>query len=235
MAKTTLRTEIRKRADIVGDTVRHTDTHLDSYIEDSAAQLQGILLQKNLILRTHTQSITATGATSYAGPTDYFSTIGVFRQDDNETHFPLRLANNLDFPTDASSTEGEAVSYRLFVEGDTGDGNVDTLRIQFYPEPQSGTYLFVYVPRIDLDSNAFIDHQTVMLHEWIVSDVCRKVYRRDNLDARPFVQDREVALQRIEDYLASQEMHQTNTVLDVRPTLIDAADFRWPRDPKYRW
>lgn len=235
MAKTALVTAIRKRADIIGDTVRHTDTHIENDIEDSAAQLQGILLQKNLILRTHTSSITANGSTSYAGPTDYFATIGVYRQDDTENYIPLSLANNQDFPTDAANIEGDATTYRLFIEGDTGDGNVDTLRIQLYPEPQSGTYLFVYVPRIDLDSRSFVDHQTTMLHEWIVSDVCRKIYRRDNIDASPFIQDREVALQRIEDYIASQEMHQTNVIYDGRPAYIDAADWRWPRNPGYKW
>jgi len=227
IAKSVIRDMIRDRADIVGDTVRHTNADLDQHILDSLTRLQGILIQKGLLTDETVDTLTADGSTSYALPADYLATVAIFRQDQSEYNTPLRRFSAKGAATLQAAHEGEATMYRTFISS-------AAKKVQFYPEPQTGTYYHVYVPLLTLASDGATLDASMVWHEYIISDVARIVYRKDNLDPIGFIQDRELALRQIEDLAEAQDLMDTHTVEDVYGShCLDEGDWRWIRDGGY--
>jgi hypothetical protein len=126
---------------------KETDEHVDSdewkeMISELYGELHGAVAETGARYFESEQTITATGAASYALPSDHLSTIGVDRVlDSSGSRSPLDQLMVQEGPWFAGVT-GHATSWALTA------GN-----IALYPNPISGTYQHLYVPQpADLSS-----------------------------------------------------------------------------------
>lgn len=221
---------IRQRADIINDTVRHTDTMLNQYMNDSLKRLQALYLKKGLVKVKRIQSLTITGATYYACPSDYLATVGVFYVDGDATT-RLRRMQGIERPEMVAISGSIASQYRIFELGEASGVNLTQKRIELYPNPSSGTYQHVYVPVITFSSDTDVLDDVLGWHEYIVLDVAIKVYHRDNLDARPLIYERERLEQQIEDEAEARDLNETYVVQDVN----NSGGWTDPADKRFAW
>ena len=221
---------IRQRADIINDTVRHTDAMLNQYMNDGLKRLQGLFLKKGLVKVKRINSLTITGATDYACPSDYLATVGVWYID-GEATTRLRRMQDIERPDKVAITGSEASQYRVFELGEASGNDLTQKRIELYPNPPSGTYQHVYVPVITFSADTDVLDDGLGWHEYIVLDAAIKVYHRDNLDARPLIYERERLEQMIEDEAEARDLNETYVIQDVACT----GSWTDPADKRYGW
>lgn len=110
------------------------DPEIHSYLTKARKRLTSMLVRHGLVRAETTATITATGAGVYAFPSDFFSTISVFRVDGDRVH-ELKLIDSGVRLTPSATPTGQAQAYYATDAG-----------IVLYPAPPSGTYYHVYVP-----------------------------------------------------------------------------------------
>ena len=225
---------IRERADIINDCVRHTDDMLNQYINDSLKRLQAIFLKKGLVKIQRVHEPTVDGSTDYALPDDYLATVGVWYVESQGTS-RLREMDDIEraLQTPLDGTYGSR--YRIFELGEKKGDSLTNKRIEFYPNPSSGTYKHVYVPVLTFSADTDSIDDVLGWHEYVVLDVAVKIYTRDNLDPSTLVFEREKWEKAIEDEVEARYLNSTYTVNDVydQMGLTDAADKRFPWYPDF--
>lgn len=225
---------IRQRADIINDTVRHTDAMLNQNIDDSLKRLQGLFLKKGLVKIQRVQDLTITGATDYAAPSDYLATVGLWYVD-GESTIRLRQMNDIERALQVSISGVYASHYRVFELGEASGDDITQKRIELLPNPSSGTYKHVYVPALTFSADTDTLDDALGWHEYIVYDVAAKIYIRDNLDPSSLVFEREKLEKAIEDEAEARYLNSTYVVQDVSGlgSFSDAADNRYGWYPDF--
>lgn len=140
-----IRTRVRWRADIENSD-HISDSELNALISEKYGEQCGIVCDAGSRYLETTESITATGAASYAEPTDVRDDLALDYLYSDGRRRRLTLLR----PTESNAYAGL-----------TGDAFAFTHvndRIYLYPRPSSGSYEFVYIPQSpDLSSYADAD------------------------------------------------------------------------------
>jgi hypothetical protein len=134
----------QRRADAEGDGSLSLP-EWKSLISEQYADVYSTVVSAGMRHFESTQTITASGATSYALPSDHDETIGVDRVLDATSGRKYQLGEMMiQERTVHSGLTGDAIAYSIV--GQT---------VELYPTPASGTYLHKYVPQsTDLSSLA---------------------------------------------------------------------------------
>ncbi len=204
IALSAIRTRIRQRTDNehTGSSFV-TDSELTGLVNVSYSELYGELVRAGLHMSESVQTVTATGASTYALNSDLFAVIGVFRVDG--THRSRLVRHSVRHRPD-TSVKGPASSYRVI--GTT---------VTFHPLPVSGTYEVVYVPVPGtLSADADTVEGILGWEEYLVLDVSIKVLDKEETDARHLRAERERLLARIRDEAALEEMSEGSYIDNVR-------------------
>lgn len=231
--RSTIRDMVRQRADIVNDTVRHTDAHLNQYIDDGLKRLQALWLKKGLVKIQRKQSLSIDGSTDYALPADYLATVGVWYVE-GESVSRLQHMDDIERALTVGLAGTTASRYRIFELGEATGNDLTDKRIELYPNPSSGTYIHVYVPFLTFSADTDVLDDGLGWHEYVVLDAAIKVYHRDNLDASQLVMEREKLERAIEDEAEARHLNTTYTVHDCSSfSETDAADKRYGWYPDF--
>lgn len=141
MASVTLQTLIERAkaaSDVQDDFV--TPTQWIRWANVERLKLENTLVRAGYLLRENTITVTATGATSYTFA-EPMAVIAAYELDSSNRYRRLRPADMIDGAghVDENVSQGPALTYRCI---QVNDG---TVAVQFWPNPQSGTYKFTVV------------------------------------------------------------------------------------------
>lgn len=139
----TLVTRCKRRADQENSSFV-SDAEWKTLISEKYGELYGVVCDTGSRYFETSSTITATGATSYAEPTDHRSTIGMDR-----------LSGTTRVPVFGPIEPSE----RHLYSGQTGDARYFTHvddQIYLHPNPSSGTYYYLYIPQSP-DLSAYAD------------------------------------------------------------------------------
>ncbi len=202
----TLRTRIRQRSDNEHTgSLFVTDAELTQLVNTSYNELYGHLVRAGLHIAESVNAVTATGATSYSLPSDFFSLVGVYHVDSG---YKRRLSRHSVRFRPGSAQTGVATSYRI-----------NNGALELYPTPGSGSYQMVYVPQpTALVADADTVDGVLGWEEYIVVDAAIKVLQKEESDVRVLLGERERLLSRIQDEAAAEELLESWTVDNVRTT-----------------
>jgi hypothetical protein len=181
----------QRRSDMEGNSVLSTP-EWKALISEQYAQLYGIVVKSGMRYFETTATIIATGATSYALPSDHDETIGIDRVMDSLGR-KVQLGEMMVQERNAwSGQTADAVAYSLV--GQT---------IVFFPRPTTGTYQHVYVAQSP-DISAYADTATVDVvtgdgEAFLIWGVAAKALPKTESDTTSAVQEREAASLRFAD------------------------------------
>lgn len=143
----TLVTRCKRRADQENSSFV-SDAEWKALISEKYSELYGVVCDTGSRYFEATQTITATGAASYAEPSDHRSTVGMDR-----------LSGTTRVPVYGPIEPSE----RSIYSGSTGDAryfsHVDD-QVYLHPNPSSGTYYYIYIPQSP-DLSAYADGTNV--------------------------------------------------------------------------
>ncbi len=229
MASVTLasvRTRIRQRTDQeYSDSEFVTDAELAQLINTSFNELYGLLVRHSLQRAESVQTVTATGAGSYALNSDFFALLGVFRVEGNSK---IRLPRHDHRVRPSTGTVGPATTHRLV-----------GMTCVFNPTPTSGTYEIVYVPvPATVEDDDDILDGVLGWEEYIVVDVAIRVLMKEESDVSDLQRERDRLYTRIVDEANHAEMTDGIVIANVRnlQTAFDEGDYigaRGYRGPKW--
>lgn len=164
-----------------------------------------------------TQTITATGATSYAVPTDYAATMAM-------EHTPSGSNSVLEIPRvmfqernrwGTGTTGGVARGFRVA----RLDGS-NVPQVFFYPNPTSGDYTHVYLPVPKVLEGSEGDDDSIDgvfgWERWIELDVAIQLLNKEESDASALVLERAKIEREIEGAASDRNMKTPKRVVDVR-------------------
>jgi hypothetical protein len=208
-----LRTKARERSDMVNSSFV-TDSELNGYISASYTELYDLLVQSGLIYFTPTtQTITGTGAETYALPGGYYGTIRVDRQSGSD-YFPL---------TEYMITE------RHSFENSSGDATVYSPQgsnISLLPAPSGGTYRHIYIPApADLTSDSDTVDGVSGWEEFIIVDTAKKMLQKEESSTATIERDLERIRARIEEMVQNRAWSTPRRVVDVRGAASGPGDW----------
>lgn len=214
----TLRDRVRQRADMENATDFITDSELNTYINSSYKELYGMLLHHDMMRTETNQTITADGSSSYSLPSDYYATVGVFRQEDEYYH-RIPRARAQDRPFAGVAPTGDAIEYR------TANNAIELL-----PHPGSGTYIHAYIPLLtELSADSDTMDGVNGWEEFVVIDAAIKCLMKEESDARHLQIERENLRERIRMEAEARELSGTHFVVNRRGRRnLDPAEI-WPR------
>lgn len=215
-----MRTRVKQRCDQeYSDSEFVTTAELDQLINTSYAELYGLLIRHSLHRTETVYSITATGAASYALPTDIFAVLGVFRVDGTATKSYMARHDHRKRPD--TGVTGTALTYRVIGSS-----------IEFIPVPASGTYEVVYVPTpTTLADDADTLDGVLGWEEYVVVDCAIKILQKEESDATSLQRERERLAARIVDEANHAEMTEGLVIANVRNTMSSytEGDYTGPR------
>jgi hypothetical protein len=195
-----------------------TDAELTGLINVAYKDLYGTLVEHSLHRAESTDTITATGATSYSLEADLYAVLNVYLVESGRR---TRLPRHSDRLKPGTLDVGTAQSYR--VRGSS---------IVFYPTPASGTYEVDYIP-VPSDLSAGSDELDGVLgwEEYVVLDVAIKVLRKEGSleEAEALVRDRDRLLSRIEDQANLVEFSESVVISNNRENYGPDEGAFWPR------
>lgn len=217
-------TRCKRRADKEGDG-SISDSEWKALISEMYGELHGEVAGAGLRYFETESTVTATGTTSYAEPTDHLATIGVDLVIDSAGR--RRELTEL-MPTEQaawSGLTGEAHRYAL----------VDD-QLYFFPNPSSGTYKWRYIAQSpDLSSEAdatLVDVVTPDGEAFLIWGVAVKALSKSEADVSVAMTEREQARGRLRDWAIQRAMTQPRRL--VQPEY--GADNAWGYDPSdWRW
>lgn len=177
------------------------DLKVDDHITDAEWQVLVASLYNEMRMAVNdtgmrydetTATITATGAATYALPSDHLSTIGVWFVDSSGRWRPL------------VETMPQELS---LMKGDTGQANYFALTGQnmiFGPVPASGSYAHVYIPQptdyATAATSTAVDVVNSDGEEFIIEGAVCKALPLSESDRSTHVDDRDAALRRLTDW-----------------------------------
>ena len=205
-----LRALVRQKSDSENQLDRHPDTELDGYINKAHKRLWGRLARLQLLKDVSTQLISADGSDTYNLGDDFLHAYGVFEETSNSTHRPLHRHNGSMKPFGRPSPSGIAATYDIASQENTP-------RIQFYPQPSSGTYVVQYIKSPDLLTN---DSDTVVYpldwEEALVYDAAIQVLEKDDLPRSELQARLQEINAEIDNTASSRDLLNSYNIRDVR-------------------
>jgi hypothetical protein len=213
-----LRDRVRQKADIEGYTDRHPNDQLDTFINTSWRKLYGKLAVAHLLKNQVSVPLSASGATQYTLPDDFFAMYGVF-EEYGRGHRELRMHNPGQRPFGRPGPQGTAVSYATAeVDGDH--------YIEFLPQPTSGTYVYVYVPEPNtLAADTDTIKGALAYDEYVVLDAAIQVLEKDGVPIDTLQTRLMLLEQQIDNAQAARDLLQSTHIRDVRGSAYhDASD-----------
>lgn len=184
-----------------------TDTEATSMVHRSIIRLRNkIQLAAGHELYVSTSSVTATGATQYALPTDYQSTLSVRVKRGNE-YEPVRAIEQREVPDAKTAASFDLQrGYRLALS-----------TIDFVPAPPTGaTIEHVYVQRYNT-STTTLDLWVDGWDEWVMLDVAYMILRTGREPADDVARDRDALGEQIETLMQSRSPDPIRIVDVERP------------------
>jgi hypothetical protein len=189
-------------------------------------ELYTMLVDSGLRYFESEDTITATGASSYALPSDFFQSIGVDRDIDGTrrealTELMVQERNLL-------RQTGTALSYAII-----------GTNVELFPTPGSGTYYHVYVPQpADISANADatnVDTVTPDGENFVINHMAAIALAREEADATFAISERERARENFKIWAAERSMNspRRRQVQDSY-SRRDAADF-WEGTGGWWW
>lgn len=216
-----IRLRVRQKADMVNSDFV-TDPELDSYINESYAELYDIITRSfedyNL---NDTDLIISTGDDEVALPTDFYKLVGVDRYDGSTDYYPLKKFNWSKRNANSGGRYLRAVygSYdvRYRIMGDN---------LKINPREQApATYKLWYIP---LFTPLVDDADTVNGYNgweyYIVLDAAIKCLDKEESSTTKLERKKKELLERIEEMAANRDADQPETVQDVNRGYYDDDD-----------
>jgi hypothetical protein len=212
-----IRTTIQQRADMVGSTFI-TDAEWNGYINASARELYGLLVQKygeSYFVQIPPYLITTDGSSDYYPlPSDFFKLMGVDLQYNNSpngfvTLKPFMMADrNRYWMTNLQAVYGRLTNLKYRVMGN---------RISFVPRAAAGqTIRLIYVPRVtELKLDTDVLDGVCGWEEYVVADVAIKALAKEESDTTVFERAKLALLARIESEAANRDAGSPETVQDT--------------------
>lgn len=228
-----LRTRTRVKADVVGHTGRHPDSEVDQAINIAWRKLHGKLALAHLLKSTKTQVVTASGATFYTLPDDFLHMYGVWHELGNGAHRELKMHNPGAHPFGRPAVKAPANSYGIHERDDEHF-------LEFLPQPNSGTYVYVYVPEAKTLTAATDEIAGAGPYdEYVVLDAAvQLIGEKDGLPVGHLKERLLFLEQEIESTAQNRDLLQSTHIRDIRGNrFYDAADASpwgdWRK--KFRW
>lgn len=208
-----LRAGVRRKSDSQNQVDRHPNTEIDAYINHANRRLYTRLAGLSLLKCVKTFTLTADGSVTYALPEDFYLAYTISEQQNSNQYRHLERHNGTDRPFGLPNVSGDAVSYDLADPVAQGDRS----RIQFYPQPSSGTYIVQYIPECPL---LVQDQDTVAYplnwYEAIEYDAAIQVLEKDDLPRAELAARLQEINAEINAAAASRDLAQTYHIRDVR-------------------
>jgi hypothetical protein len=212
-----IRTKIRNRSDMKFSTFVE-DSELNDYINDSAKELYGLLVQKygdNYFVQLPPYEFMTDGLSDYYPlPSDFFKLLGVDLQINNSPNgyvslkpFQLAERNKWSIPN-MQVVYGRLVNLRYRVMGN---------RVSFVPRAAAGqTMRLLYVPRVtELVLDTDVLDGVSGWEEYVVVDVCIKALAKEESDTTVFERAKVGLLARIESEAANRDAANPAVVADT--------------------
>ncbi len=205
-----LRAQAREQADMANSSF-WSDTRLDEAINRSLRTWWSMVARAEPERYRATGSITATGAASYALPSDHLWTMAVEYQASSTDFLDIpRLQFHERNRFNAGSTSAIAAGYRLV--GQT---------IELKPSPTTGTYRHLYVTTApvlgDGTGGTVTSFDAVNgWEDWIVFDVAGKMLIKEDSDASQCAISRDALKKEIMAAAWDRELANPRTVQDTR-------------------
>jgi hypothetical protein len=221
----TLVTRCKQRADREGDS-HISDSEWKALISEVyASEIYGVVADAGLPYFQSEQTISATGADSYAEPADHLSTIAIDRV--------LDASGRRDTMTELMAQEIDRWA------GTTGDAHgwahIDD-QIFLYPNPSSGTYKHRYIAQpADLSSSAdgtAVDLVNADGESALIWGVTVLAKSKSDEDVTLAMRMRDEARERMVMWAANRSLNSPRRRIVSDDALvggIDPADWRWPR------
>lgn len=179
-------------------------------------ELYMMLVDSGLRYFESSDTITATGASSYALPSDFLAHIGVDRESGTRrvalTELMVQERNQL-------RQTGEALAFAV----------VGT-NVELYPTPGSGTYYLIYVPQpSDISANADgtnVDVVTPDGENFVINHMAATALAREESDATFAITERERSRERFKVWAADRSLNSPRRrVVNDQMGGSDAADY----------
>lgn len=203
-----------------------TTPETDILINTAYKELYGALTRYGMQRTESEFVITATGATSYTLPDDFWALLSVHRLDDSGTYFELGRHDQHQRPS--TSFNADALTYRLV-----------GVEMELNPTPLTGTYSARYIPVTGVLSDPSDNLDGVLgWEEYVVLWVAVKLLQKEGShdQAAPLKQDMQMLMQRIQDEAQAAEMANGNVVANTRRAGtggILPGDYSFTARPKY--
>lgn len=227
--RSNIRTRARTRADQTNST-KPSDTEYNLFIDEACKKTWGELIQGGWPVDTTDQTITATGAATYAigSGVNIFGVNGVFYVSGG-TYTELRRVNQADVAALRSQGAANNVAsfYEVRISPTTG------MVIELYPRVSGGSYLVKYTPdHAGLVNDAAIWYGPNRSDELVVLDAAAKGLRNEGMDRDGWVLEQERAKLLELVLMQASQIDQRNSprIRDTtRATSQDPFDFNvWP-------
>lgn len=214
-----LRTKVRERADMVNSQFI-TDAELNGYISASYAKLYDILVKGGLMNYELIQTINtdgtvdANGFASFQLPQDYYGTLGVDYQYDNQHWISIPLAEFTERNRFGNAVPARAIGYRVIGAGQNNTNGFG--KIILLPAPPTGqVYRHIYVQApVDLTLDSDVVDGVSGWEELIVIDAAIKCLTKEESDTAHLERERTMEMERIEE-AKENRMMQPHRVSDV--------------------
>lgn len=179
---------------------------VNDLINTAYKELYGHLIRHGMHRAETVYTVTATGATTYALPVDFWALLAVHQVDDSGRRYMLSRHDHRNRPD--TSYNADACSYRI----------VNTT-LELSPIPLTGSYEVLYVP-IPGTLTADDDEVDGVLgwEEYVVCYVAMKLLQKEGShdQANQLKHDMVAVLQRIQDEGQAAEMDAGNKVANTR-------------------
>jgi hypothetical protein len=180
-----------------------TTTEVDALINTGYKELYGLLMLHGLHRSEEIETVTATGATTYALPTDMFGILGVWR---NDNGYRIRLTRHDHRLRPNTAANGPANTYRVLGSS-----------LELNPCPSSGTYevMYVPVPGTLVDDTDALDG-VLGWEEYVVLWVAIQLRIKEETDEKPLLNLLDKLTVRIQDEAQAAEFTEGQCIADVR-------------------
>lgn len=202
-----------------------TEAQLLDWVSVEHQALSALLARQGMVQTMQSVSITFSGA---LGPQDMNPTIAILGvyEEQNGRHRRLRQNNVIDgrrqTPSVTSPVIGPATEYMIYFDG------VD-VKIEFYPNPASGTYTIYFVPLPDpIDAVSDTVFYTQGFEEWIVLGVAARCLAKEEGDTTLIERRRRIVEQHVEEAAWTKNIGQAPTIRNV-----DRVERGWSPGSKY--
>jgi len=222
MAKTatllSLRTQIRERCNMESSEFI-SDSELNSFINSSYSELYDLLVSRfEDYYTTTTTSTVASGASSFAVPSDFYKLRGVDRQVGSSTDYYALLKFNFS----ERNWRNRRLNRTLFGQSNINYRLVGN-NVELVPEDHApGSYKLWYIPTYTTLS---ADGDTVDgvngWEEYIIVDACIKCLEKEESSTSMFEKQKVKLEQRIEEMASLRDIDQPDRISDVNSAQWD--------------